>query len=367
MGRFATLKPETQDMVNAMLPAIASAFKIDPADFKEIIPEDIRMREWDCERRDHIKDKTDDEPRNWGVQFLKELQAIARLNGGDLAAFQTVLRAKVAKHAEKHPWARLEDIKEIKAKYQNPEIPSEDDRDPDAYESDSESSLDSYLEELVEQELPKGVKRGRNETYESRVQGYGKVRKPRKPVRLRRDDSAGWDRRGKDKGRNMGQVSVSSRNSIRSRRTSTPRDLKRRGRSRSASLLQDIQRLEDASEPMAIIEEDSDDEPAEVKKLQAELEAAEAELHLKRTKLKYWDAKAKAQAEKEAKEVKEVNQGREEEQKNAGLKGYSLPAGHPGRQGLQGFPIPVEDEYEYDYEDEDDDEDEDEDEDDGEE
>jgi hypothetical protein len=83
-------------MVNAILPAIASSFNIDPENFKDIIPEEIRMRQWDCERRDHIKDKPEDEPRNWGVEFLKSLQAIARLNGSDLGAFQERLREIVA-------------------------------------------------------------------------------------------------------------------------------------------------------------------------------------------------------------------------------------------------------------------------------
>jgi hypothetical protein len=172
MGRFATLNPDTKDMVNAMLPAIAKAFQID--DVKEIIPEDIRMRAWDCERRDHIKDQTEDDPRNWGVQFLKELTAIARLNGGDLTAFQDMLRVKVEKHEEKHPWCRLADIKEIKAKLQNPNQESEDECDVDAFGSPISSSVDSYLEELVEPEIPKGSKRGRKprnaEIYEARTQ-----------------------------------------------------------------------------------------------------------------------------------------------------------------------------------------------------
>lgn len=149
-------------MVNAMLPAIASSFKIDPANFADIIPEDIRMRQWDCARRDHIKDKPENEPRNWGVEFLKSIQAIARLNGSDLDAFQTRLREIVAKHAEKHPWTRLEDIRQIKAECQNPALRNSNAQEQ-ASESSSDDSLDSYLEELVEQDLPKGTKRGRNE------------------------------------------------------------------------------------------------------------------------------------------------------------------------------------------------------------
>jgi len=176
MGRFETLKPETQDMVEAMLPAIAAAFGVDQGDFKDIIPEDIRMRAWDCERRDHIKDQTEDEPRNWGVQFLKDLQAIARLNGNSLSEFQEALRARVSKHAKKHPWAQLNDIKAIKAKLDNPDI-SSDERDPDEYQSVISSSTDSYLQELVEADLPKGKKRRRADDFKPRIQSKPKKRK----------------------------------------------------------------------------------------------------------------------------------------------------------------------------------------------
>lgn len=143
-----------------MLPAIASSFKIDLANFKDIIPKDIRMRQWDCDRRDHIKDKPEDEPRNWGVEFLKCLQAIARITGGNLALFQERVYEKVEKHAEKHPWARLEDIRIVKAEFEKPSL-----RDPAAPdpESSSDDSLDSYLEELVDRDLPHGARRGQNE------------------------------------------------------------------------------------------------------------------------------------------------------------------------------------------------------------
>lgn len=143
-----------------MLPAIAAAFKIETSDFKDIIPQDIRMRQWDCERRDHLKDKSEDDPRNWGVEFLKTVAAIARLNGGNLAQLHEYLREKVMKHAEKHPWARLEDIRQVKAEIEKPSL-----RNPILVDesSSSDDSLDSYLEELVEQNLPKGMKRGNNE------------------------------------------------------------------------------------------------------------------------------------------------------------------------------------------------------------
>ncbi|KAL5379093.1 hypothetical protein DPSP01_008725 [Paraphaeosphaeria sporulosa] len=300
MGRFETLKPETQDMVNAIIPAIASSYKIDPENFKDIIPEDIRMRQWDCERRDHIKDKPEDEPRNWGVEFLKSLQAIARLNGGDLGAVQARLRELVAKHDEKHPWARLEDIRQIKAECLNPRLRNPNAQEP-ASESSSDDSLDSYLEELVEQDLPKGMKRGQNEAYESRVQGWwkpAKPKKPKKPVRLRRDPDVGWDRRGKDKSksRDFRQISTDSGTPDPLPEDSpAPKPKRRRLNSKAAVIKKES--------PTVIDEESDEDVPVEVKKLQAELEAAEAELEVKRKRFKFLEAKEKAQAAKAAREA----------------------------------------------------------------
>jgi len=173
MGRFDTLNADTRDLVNCLVPALATSFSI--PNCVDIIPEDIRMRAWDCERRDHIKDQTENDPRNWGVQFLKDLMAIARLKEGNLAVFQADLRAKVDLHEEKHPWCRLSDIKEIKEHYQNPNKPA-----PVEEESAATSSTDSYFEELHEPDLPSGRKRkgARNhEVYEARVVPSGKERK----------------------------------------------------------------------------------------------------------------------------------------------------------------------------------------------
>jgi hypothetical protein len=173
MGRFDTLNAETQDLVNCLLPALAASFNVsDPLD---IIPEDIRMRAWDCERRDHIKDQTENDPRNWGVQFLKDLMAISRLKNGDLDIFQSDLRAKVDLHEAKHPWCRLQDIKELKDEYLHPNRPK-----LVVEESSGTSSTDSYLEELHEPDLPPGMKRGRernHEIYEARVQHKRRKRK----------------------------------------------------------------------------------------------------------------------------------------------------------------------------------------------
>lgn len=170
MGRFETLNADTQDLVNCLLPALADSFGVKSA--LEIIPVDIRMRAWDCERRDHIKDQTENDPRNWGVQFLKDLKSIARLNGGDLKEFHTRLRAKVQLHEPKHPWCRLADIKELKDEYEHPDRP-----EPQPESDSSVSSIDSYLEELHEPDLPRGTKRSRNpnhEIYETRVQSSSK-------------------------------------------------------------------------------------------------------------------------------------------------------------------------------------------------
>jgi len=175
MGRFETLNDETKDLVECILPPLASSFSV--SDVVYIIPEDIRMRQWDVDRRDHIKDKTENDPRNWGVQFLKDLKTIARLTNGDLAKFQIDLREKVALHEDKHPWARLADIKEIRLDYENPGR-KERLANPAPASSDG-SSTDSYFEELVEPDHPRGSKRkaGRHEVYEARIQKSFKHRK----------------------------------------------------------------------------------------------------------------------------------------------------------------------------------------------
>lgn len=183
MGRFDTLNDTTKDVVVCLIPALAIDFGLDADKAVEIIPADIRMRVWDCERRDHVKDETEDDPRNWGVQFLKDLKAIARIKKGDLATFQADLYAKVAKHEEKHPWARLQDIKELKDEYLHPNRAM-----PVVQEESEGSSTDSYFEELREPELPKGVKR-RGEVYEAVTQTSSK-RKKRKYLRTGNFDFA---------------------------------------------------------------------------------------------------------------------------------------------------------------------------------
>ncbi|RMZ74144.1 hypothetical protein GMOD_00005003 [Pyrenophora seminiperda CCB06] len=175
MGRFEGLNEDTKDLVTCLLPALAASFGLsDPVD---IIPEDIRMRAWDCERRDHIKEETENDPRNWGVQFLKDLKAISRLNHGNLVEFHEILRGKVALHEPKHPWCRLADIKAIKDEYEHPEKKNK----VVVVEEESSSSTDSYFEELVEPDMPRGKKRafnsGRHEIYEARVMEKRRKRK----------------------------------------------------------------------------------------------------------------------------------------------------------------------------------------------
>jgi hypothetical protein len=279
MGRFETLNADTQDLVNCLLPALASDFHVQSA--LEIIPEDIRMRTWDCERRDHIKDQTENDPRNWGVQFLKDLKSIARLNGGNLKEFHYRLRAKVDEHEAKHPWCRLNDIKAIKDDYEHPNRPA-----PQSESESTTSSIDSYLQELHEPELPKGTKGGRkrnHEIYETRLQ------LPRKQGRLRRAENGTLYRKEKhtDKRRKVSE-SVE-------RSTSTP------GRRVSRAIQSDDEDIEDLrARPRSTVSDIADavsmsNEPLEVQKLQAELEVAEAELKAARLKYQYIQAKEAAE------------------------------------------------------------------------
>jgi hypothetical protein len=179
MRRFETLNPETKDLVQCLLPALATSFGVsDPVD---IIPQDIRMRAWDCERRDHIKEETENDPRNWGVQFLKDLMAISRLKNRDLASFQADLYAKCALHELKHPWCRLNDIRELKDEYEHPERKNR----VQIIETSSSSSTDSYFEELVEPDEGRGTKRRRNgahEVYEARIMEKRRKREFKKTI-----------------------------------------------------------------------------------------------------------------------------------------------------------------------------------------
>ncbi|KAL5121903.1 hypothetical protein ACEQ8H_000119 [Pleosporales sp. CAS-2024a] len=302
MGRFETLNADTQDLVNCLLPALATSFGVEDA--VEIIPEDIRMRAWDCDRRDHIKDQTENDPRNWGVQFLKDLMAICRIKKGNLDVFQADLRAKVAKHEEKHPWCRLNDIREIKDEYEHP-----DRKPPPVQEPSEESSTDSYLEELHEPDLPPGMKRGRSrhEIYEARVQP-----KRRKIARLRRSENGGYERKEKPKrhGGNARQrdVSVSSRPSVRRASRVVDSDgedahgssytmaYHPQGHHTPSFSMSPVPDRMPSAVPSSIAHSD---QPIEVQKLAAELEVAEAELKAARIRMAYTQALEKQQREKE--------------------------------------------------------------------
>ncbi|KAI4619539.1 uncharacterized protein J4E87_007429 [Alternaria ethzedia] len=305
MGRFETLNDDTKDLVNCLLPALAASFGL--ADSLDIIPEDIRMRAWDCERRDHIKDETENDPRNWGVQFLKDLMSISRLTNGDLARFQADLRAKVALHEPKHPWARLADIRDIKDEYEHPErknqvvIP----------ESSEESSDDSYFEELVEPDQPKGAKRrrGNHEIYEARVL---EKRRKRAPNRLRRAEDGGFerhDKRAKKRERSVRTSTTPSGRGIATRRartivteddedyTSSPGTqslLTHRTPAFSVSPGPQDARMYPVETVDAV---DTSGQPLAVQKMQAELEVAEAELKAARVRWQYLQAKEQAEQE----------------------------------------------------------------------
>ncbi|KAF2854760.1 hypothetical protein T440DRAFT_464904 [Plenodomus tracheiphilus IPT5] len=310
MGRFETLNAETQDLVECLLPALAASFKVN--DVVDIIPQDIRMRQWDTERRDHIKSKTENDPRNWGVQFLKDLKTIARLTGGDLQKFHEELYEKVALHEESHPWCRLADIKEIKLDCENPgrkeamanpvQVISED------------SSTDSYLEELVEPDMPRGSsKRSRHEVYEARVQESSKRRKK---ARLRRADDGGFIRpdkaykqqRSEDRGTSILSNRSLRRSSSHNRRRRETRVIPSDGEDSYGSPgappvyprstpRYSVTPAPHSAQPDYMAEVNASNEPLAVQRLAAELEVAEAEL--KAARLKYQYIQAREQAEQE--------------------------------------------------------------------
>jgi hypothetical protein len=178
MGRYETLNPASKDVVNCLLPGIAANFEID--NVVDVIPADIRMREWDCERKEHIIDQPENDPRNWGLQFLKDLVTISRIKKGQLAEFHDDLGTKVENHdphEKPHPWARLADIKDLKEDYEHPGRRQEKLDALAAVPIYEESSTDESYYELVEREEVGPKKRGRppgstrdRERYEPRHQ-----------------------------------------------------------------------------------------------------------------------------------------------------------------------------------------------------
>jgi hypothetical protein len=149
MGRFQTLNEQTKDVVTALIPSIAQNFGI--TDLVECIPQDIRMRKWDCDRKEHILDQSEDDPRNWGVQFLKDLLTISRHKQGRVVEFQDDIRTNLLKHRGSHGWVRLTDIKALKKTYMGKDKP-EDDSDSERanvpLDDASSSSDDSYHYEV---------------------------------------------------------------------------------------------------------------------------------------------------------------------------------------------------------------------------
>jgi hypothetical protein len=151
MARYETLMENSKDRVNCYLPGIATNFGI--TDVIDVIPADIRMRQWDCNRKDHVKEKQEDDPRNWGLQFLQDLVTISRIKQGKLEEFQTDLRNKVQQHDSKHPWAKLADIKDLRYEYETPGKRKEKTTSLEKIlVVSSDSSDDSYFEELLEKE-----------------------------------------------------------------------------------------------------------------------------------------------------------------------------------------------------------------------
>ncbi|KAH7401967.1 hypothetical protein DE146DRAFT_449996 [Phaeosphaeria sp. MPI-PUGE-AT-0046c] len=292
MGRFDTLNPDTQDMVTCLLPALAAAWHVDDA--VDIIPEDIRMRAWDCERRDHIKSQTENDPRNWGVQFLKDLMAIARVKKGVLDTFHDDLRFKIEAHDDKHPWCRLSDIREIRNEYEHPNR-----KKPQVEEPSDTSSTDSFLEELVEPDLTPGEKRRRgHEIYEARVQQSAKRKKY---GRLRRNEDGGYHRKDVSKNRHRKRRTSKSATPTVHRRRSTvaPSDDEEEQESpyssHPAAFYQQqatpAYSLSPASPPVPthVMESVENGETTiEAQEMQAELEVAEAELRAARARQQYW-------------------------------------------------------------------------------
>jgi hypothetical protein len=154
--------------------------------------------------------------------------------------------------------------------------------------SQTTSTIDSYLEELHEPELPKGKgrrKRGNHEIYETRLQ------LPRKQGRLRRAEDGTLYRKAKDKRRKV------SESIERTPERSTP------GRRINRAIQSDDEDLEDLRARPQSTPAISDianavsmsNETLEVQKLQAELEVAEAELKAARLKYQYIQAKGTAE------------------------------------------------------------------------
>jgi hypothetical protein len=170
-ARYTSLKVESRILVDSMIPTIASNFALPST--VDAIPAHIRMRAWDCDRKEHIRTASEDDVRNWGLQFLKDLLTISTIKKGKVDEFHADLGKKVEWRVKKeeevgfpggpHPWVKLQDIKEMKAFYENPEkngplIPDPEGEGGDGgYESVSE---ESYYE-LVEEEDGGKKKRGR--------------------------------------------------------------------------------------------------------------------------------------------------------------------------------------------------------------
>lgn len=138
--------------IDCLMPEIAANFGV--KNVTEVVPADICMRAWDCERREHIYSQPEQDARNWGLQFVKNLGTISRMKKVTLEEFQRDLREKVEAHKEEHPWARLADINEVMFDYLHPER-----KNPPPVEESEEIDSDNSYYELVETGQPR---RGRD-------------------------------------------------------------------------------------------------------------------------------------------------------------------------------------------------------------
>ncbi|KAF2280928.1 uncharacterized protein EI97DRAFT_14109 [Westerdykella ornata] len=284
MGRYETLNEASKDLIDCMLPKIAVNFGVD--DPRDVIPADICMRAWDCDRREHIYDQPEDDPRNWGLQFLKELISISRMKKGKLEEFQRDLREKVEAHEDGHQWARLADIKEVKLDYEHPERKNP----PPVEESEEVESENSYYE-LVETDQPR---RGRNHgdapMFEARPVAKKRKRK-NAPKRLRRGSSEGWERKDKSR-RSIASPSSGDESFV----ESSPKQMSNpshdpMGKDDLSSKYNSIRRQNPMPKDDSIDDEDLDE--MSVSELEAHVQLTQAELRAARLRVKLIEARRK--------------------------------------------------------------------------
>lgn len=83
------------------------------------IPPDIRPRKVLPGIVRPIQDKREDNPQNWTVGVLQDLGRISSLTKGDVKTFQRDLRRVIRVRKPRQPWAKPEDIKGIRIRYES--------------------------------------------------------------------------------------------------------------------------------------------------------------------------------------------------------------------------------------------------------